>query len=41
LRATCVLLLRRAVAYVFGDQVLQVLLILNDPGLVFHWLLVI
>jgi hypothetical protein len=33
--------MHRAVAHVFGDQALQVLLISNDPVLAFHWLLVI
>ena len=33
--------MRRAVAHVFGNQVLQVLLTSNDPALAFHRLLVI
>ena len=33
--------MRRAVAHVFGDQVLQVLLTSNDLVLAFLWLLVI
>jgi len=37
----CFAWLRRAVAHVFGDQLLKVLLISNDPALVFLWLLVI